>query len=623
MRNNEALTRLHRKRKKKNGGIKLRELLVFVGIFSLALFALVACDAKPAQQEGTQEAQSEGQKEVSQPEEQAKDGLAEASAEAQREVEDASEVTATEDVTPEMTAESLPESSCQPKRCIDLGVECDNTDDGCGTAIFCGDCTAPLTCGGGGQPGRCGQPPEPVNCQPLTQRPRWELCASTPDRCEGVFNDGAGCQAFCQAAGLECLEVHEDLAGCRKDTSRPPLSCDTPTGHQSDWCACGRKANCVPNCQGRVCGLDGCGGSCGACGADQQCDAQGRCVNNPTGPQEDCTKYPFQSATLLAERVGFGRRATGGDPSRIYRVRNLNNSGTGSLRAGLESADPLWIVFDVEGEIRLQTRIEIRSNKTVDGRGKDIRILGGLRISQGVRNVILSDIAISNRTTDQDAIEVRGNTSDNPSNLSTRDFWFHHLELYNSSDGLLDVTHAATDMTVSWVHFHSHIKAVLIVSDSNFPNQDAAIRMTFHHNYFNKITRRGPQLRYGIVDYFNNYQREWYEVGAASLSNGQFLSENNIYEARPGTVCITRCPDPNPGSDANDFVVSKRAVVNDWANVGLGNIRSVGDIVEQGAQITTHNPQQVFQRSTHYQATPEPASAALKQRIMQLAGPPP
>jgi len=38
---------------------------------------------------------------------------------------------------------------------------------------------------------------------------------------------------------------------------------------------------CAPNCAGKVCGADGCNGSCGACGSGQCCDKQDKCVNDP------------------------------------------------------------------------------------------------------------------------------------------------------------------------------------------------------------------------------------------------------------------------------------------------------------------------------------------------------
>lgn len=41
---------------------------------------------------------------------------------------------------------------------------------------------------------------------------------------------------------------------------------------------------CAPNCDGRYCGDDGCGGACGNCGAGQACNVLGRCIASPCTP---------------------------------------------------------------------------------------------------------------------------------------------------------------------------------------------------------------------------------------------------------------------------------------------------------------------------------------------------
>ena len=41
------------------------------------------------------------------------------------------------------------------------------------------------------------------------------------------------------------------------------------------------KATCMLNCTDRVCGNDGCGGSCGACGANQVCQGRTCCTPDP------------------------------------------------------------------------------------------------------------------------------------------------------------------------------------------------------------------------------------------------------------------------------------------------------------------------------------------------------
>lgn len=43
-------------------------------------------------------------------------------------------------------------------------------------------------------------------------------------------------------------------------------------------------AGCVPQCEGKYCGDDGCGGSCGSCPAPSACSAEARCVASPCVP---------------------------------------------------------------------------------------------------------------------------------------------------------------------------------------------------------------------------------------------------------------------------------------------------------------------------------------------------
>lgn len=47
---------------------------------------------------------------------------------------------------------------------------------------------------------------------------------------------------------------------------------------------------CEPQCEGRDCGADGCGGSCGTCGNGQKCDKEGRCAADEEGRTCDPNK---------------------------------------------------------------------------------------------------------------------------------------------------------------------------------------------------------------------------------------------------------------------------------------------------------------------------------------------
>ena len=52
-------------------------------------------------------------------------------------------------------------------------------------------------------------------------------------------------------------------------------------------CAPQTPAGCTPSCERKICGDDGCGGSCGICGTEQVC-ASGRCVANCPAGQKVC-----------------------------------------------------------------------------------------------------------------------------------------------------------------------------------------------------------------------------------------------------------------------------------------------------------------------------------------------
>lgn len=64
---------------------------------------------------------------------------------------------------------------------------------------------------------------------------------------------------------------------------------------------------------------------------------------------------------------GHGRYATGGRGGTIIHVTNLNNSGTGSLRAAVSGSNAKTIVFDVGGVIALESDLTIGNNTTILG----------------------------------------------------------------------------------------------------------------------------------------------------------------------------------------------------------------------------------------------------------------
>jgi len=257
-------------------------------------------------------------------------------------------------------------------------------------------------------------------------------------------------------------------------------------------------------------------------------------ITNITATPDYCFKGVYCIGDLLAERSGYASNVTGGLNGYIYFVNTTEddpeNPKPGSLRYALEHETPLWIFFQVNGTIYLKSRVEMKSHKTIDGRGAQIVISGNTLSIKNVENVIIVNIRFdSTDLIKVDGIEIRKSTN----------IWIHHCDFTNWSDGAIDLAEAdptrLSNITISWSRFWNHNKNILI-GNSNTRTTDSNFRVTLHHNFFFMTKTRHPRLRFGVVDAYNNYLY-WTDEGFGPITQGQALlhAEANIIEPPPGT----------------------------------------------------------------------------------------
>jgi pectate lyase len=329
------------------------------------------------------------------------------------------------------------------------------------------------------------------------------------------------------------------------------------------------------------------------CGAGKDVSlGDGTGVDAATCPPE--LTVPSSTSALLADAIGFGRAASGGLGGCLYHVTTLADSGPGSLREGLARPEPLWIVFDLSGTIELSSRVTVADHKTLDGRGQAVVLKNGGLVIEGRSGVVVENLAFDGSGLDPDA----SSSTDAISLLGgSHDIWIDHSSFSQFPDGLVDITQASTDVTVSYCHFQRQSKVMLIgagVDDTG----DTVIRVTLHHNWFDQTDWYHPRLRFGKVHLLNNFLDRWASAGVAIAMGGEVASDGNIFAAASNTdaLLVHAGTDPDPGL-----------------------ARSTGDWLLGGAVVEESARDVVFSPSYGYRV--EVADDALRSSIVSGAGP--
>jgi pectate lyase len=201
----------------------------------------------------------------------------------------------------------------------------------------------------------------------------------------------------------------------------------------------------------------------------------------------------------------------------------------------------------VSGNFSCSSDVTVASNKTILGVGSSSGLTGcGLKI-KGVNNVIVRNLRIAKVPAGNgngDAIHIEKATH----------VWIDHNDLSSDTshgtdyyDGLLDITHAADYITVSWNYEHDHIKCDLLGhSDDNAAEDTGHLRVTYHHNYFRNCDQRGPRVRFGNpVHVYNNYYYNSGTYGVAATCNAGVYVERNYFENTPNTVVTATGSSPS------------------------------------------------------------------------------
>jgi pectate lyase len=204
-----------------------------------------------------------------------------------------------------------------------------------------------------------------------------------------------------------------------------------------------------------------------------------------------------------------------------------------------------------------QIRQYVGSNVTLVGVGDDARIVGAALTVRGSENVVIRNIRFSDAYDcfpawdPGDSGGTWNSEYDNVWLAESRRIWVDHNTFddgdhppaalpehfgvkFEVHDGLLDITNSTDLVTVSWNRFVDHDKVMLIGSSDSREADRGTLRVTVHHNLFERTGQRTPRVRYGQVHVVDNhyvqpepagYTYHW-GVGRESA----ILAENNYFD---------------------------------------------------------------------------------------------
>ncbi|KAL6606608.1 hypothetical protein ACP70R_042261 [Stipagrostis hirtigluma subsp. patula] len=304
-----------------------------------------------------------------------------------------------------------------------------------------------------------------------------------------------------------------------------------------------------------------------------------------TNPIDRCWRCRGDWATdrqrLARCARGFGHRAAGGAGGKIYVVTDASDDEMiipkkGTLRYGVIQDRPLWITFARDMVIQLKQELIVSSNKTIDGRGAQVHIVGAQITVQQVQHVIIHGVHIHHSVHHsggmiRDSKRHYGlrteSDGDGISVMASSNIWVDHVSMYNCSDGLIDVINGSTAVTISNSHFTKH-DHVMLFGAKDEHTQDRVMQVTVAFNHFGKgLVQRMPRVRYGFVHVVNNDYTHWMMYAIGGNQNPTIISQGNRFVA----------PDDGNAKEVTKREYAPYSEYKEWV------WKSQGDVMMNGA----------------------------------------
>lgn len=308
------------------------------------------------------------------------------------------------------------------------------------------------------------------------------------------------------------------------------------------------------------------------------------------------TDLPQSSLLAFPGAEGGGAYSFGGRGGKVIVVKNLNDSGPGSLREACEQGGARTIVFNVAGIIRLKTPLIIRApyitiaGQTAPGDGICVAgesvwinthdvIVRFMRFRRGETYVGRRDDAIGGNPVGNIMIDHVSASWGLDENMSM----YRHM--YNDSTGKIEDKFPTVNITIQ----NSIFSEALDTWNHAFGSTLGGENCTFMRNLWADNGARNPSIGWnGVFNFANNVIFNW---NNRSTDGGDYTALYNIINNyyKPGPVTNLKDPisyrilKPESGRSKLPYVVFGRAYVK--GNIIEGNEKVTKDNWNGGVQL--------------------------------------
>lgn len=254
----------------------------------------------------------------------------------------------------------------------------------------------------------------------------------------------------------------------------------------------------------------------------------------------------------------------------------------GSLRECAYKDTSVWILFEKSGTYNLQSPLRIKSNKTIDGRGRDIRIAG-----MGILTDKSSNLIFENLTFTEPSITTLDSTSRRALSIhnGTNYVWVDHCTFERYPLVQMDIKRCSKNVTVSWSRFEDAQTGILFGLKPDL-SVDSVQMATLHHNYFANMSSAGILARFGSAHIYNNFFMDVDNAGVECTDSARCFIENNIFNIET-PVAVYRLFDDD--GVPFDSTIGFPQMQHNWYSVGGEDLKGDAQGYKPGYKYAVDN----------------------------------